>query len=65
MLNEFCSITLLVVASTEKALLLTDECGTEAWVPRSQIENGFDDYDRDGCYDFEINNWILEQKGFV
>lgn len=46
-----------IVHETDKAWLLCDEFGCEAWVPKSQVEDN-----DDGT--FTMPMWLADDKGF-
>ena len=61
-MSKFIEIAVDVIAQADKALLVSDGA-TEAWIPRSQI----DDYceERGRITTIFITEWLAAQKGLI
>lgn len=55
--SDLVDIAARLRGETEKALRISDGV-TEAWVPKSQVENN-------GDGTFTMPEWLAEEKGFV
>lgn len=57
-------LDLEVIAETDEAIMVRDGDGTQAWLPKSQIQQP-EGYENCQCQTIEVPEWLAIKEGLV